>query len=271
VEQLKAEHGIVPGLATVLVGDDPASKSYVGMKQAQCQKAGMEAFERHVPASITQMALEEVLEELNEDPRVHGILVQLPLPEHLDEERILGTIALDKDVDGFHPVNIQRLALQGLEPTFAPCMPLGCIELLDRYGVEIEGKHAVVLGPSNIVGLPTALLLLHRGATLTVCHAHTPDLPGMTAMGDIVVAAIDEPRMVKAEWIKPGAAVIDVGWRRVKDETAKKGFRVVGNVDFDAVREVAGAITPVPGGTGPMTIAMLLQNTLESARRHASR
>jgi len=179
----------------------------------------------------------------------------------------LAAIALEKDVDGFNPVNIARLTLQEMEPTFAPCMPLGCIELLDRYGVDIEGKEAVVLGPSNIVGLPTALLLLHRGATLSICHPHTEDLAGVSRRADILVAAIDDPRMVGGDWIKPGAAVIDVGWSRVKDATAEKGYRVVGNVDFDEVREVAGHVTPVPGGTGPMTIAMLLQNTLVSAQR----
>jgi 5,10-methylene-tetrahydrofolate dehydrogenase/methenyl tetrahydrofolate cyclohydrolase len=269
VAQLTAENGVVPGLATVLVGEDPASKSYVSMKQDQCINAGMNAFERVLPEDVSQEELEAALAELNADPTVHGILVQLPLPDHLDEDRTLATIALEKDVDGFHPANIARLTLQDVEPTFAPCMPLGCIELLDRYGVEIHGKHAVVLGPSNIVGLPTALLLLHRGATLTICHPHTEGLDEITRLGDIVVAAIDDPRMVKADWVKPGAAVIDVGWSRVKDETAKKGFRVVGNVDFDAVQDVAGYITPVPGGTGPMTIAMLLKNTLLSAKRHA--
>jgi 5,10-methylene-tetrahydrofolate dehydrogenase/methenyl tetrahydrofolate cyclohydrolase len=196
-------------------------------------------------------------------------LVQLPLPDHLDEDEALAAIALEKDVDGFHPVNIARLTLQGVEPTFAPCMPLGCIELLDRYNVEIKGREAVVLGPSNIVGLPTAMLLLHRGATLDICHPHSQDLPGISRRADILVAAIDEPGMVKGDWIKPGAAVIDVGWGRVKDETAEKGYRVMGNVDFDEVKEVAGYITPVPGGTGPMTIAMLLQNTLLSAKRAA--
>ncbi|HEY74147.1 MAG TPA: bifunctional 5,10-methylenetetrahydrofolate dehydrogenase/5,10-methenyltetrahydrofolate cyclohydrolase [Thermoflexia bacterium] len=269
VEKLKTEHGIVPGLATVLVGEDPGSKSYVGMKQKQCEKAGMHPFARHLPEDISQEELEKVLGELNADPDVHGILVQLPLPDHLDEESALAAIALEKDVDGFHPVNIERLTLQGMEPTFAPCMPLGCVELLDRYNVEIKGKEAVVLGPSNIVGLPAAMLLLHRGATLTICHPHTENLAEISRRADILVAAIDQPRMVKAEWVKPGAAVIDVGWSRVKDETAKKGFRVVGNVDFDAVKEVAGYLTPVPGGTGPMTIVLLLQNTLLSARRVA--
>jgi 5,10-methylene-tetrahydrofolate dehydrogenase/methenyl tetrahydrofolate cyclohydrolase len=267
VEQLKAEHGVVPGLATVLVGEDPGSKSYVGMKQRQCEKAGMRAFGRHLPEDISQEDLLAEIAALNADSTVHGILVQLPLPQHLDEDETLTAVALSKDVDGFHPVNIARLTLQGVEPTFAPCMPLGCIELLDRYAVDIMGKEAVVLGPSNIVGLPTAMLLLHRGAALSICHPHTEGMPGISRRADILVAAIDEPGMVKGDWVKPGAAVIDVGWSRVKDPSAKSGYRVVGNADFDEVKEVAGHITPVPGGTGPMTIAMLLQNTLLSARR----
>jgi 5,10-methylene-tetrahydrofolate dehydrogenase/methenyl tetrahydrofolate cyclohydrolase len=269
VEQLKAEHDVVPGLATVLVGENPASQTYVSMKERQCEQAGMRAFGHHLPEDINQADLTAEIAALNAAPEVHGILVQLPLPDHLDEDETLAAIALEKDVDGFHPVNIARLTVQGVEPTFAPCMPLGCVELLDRYHVDIKGKEAVVLGPSNIVGLPTAMLLLHRGATLNICHPHTDDLPGISKRADILVAAIDEPGMVKGDWVKPGAAVIDVGWSRVKDETAEKGYRVMGNVDFDAVKEVAGYVTPVPGGTGPMTIAMLLQNTLLSAERHA--
>jgi 5,10-methylene-tetrahydrofolate dehydrogenase/methenyl tetrahydrofolate cyclohydrolase len=267
VQDLKAEHGVVPGLATVLVGENPASQTYVDMKQKQCEQAGMRAFGCHVHEDVSQEDLLAEIAALNADPNVHGILVQLPLPEHLDEDETLAAIALDKDVDGFHPVNIARLTLQGVEPTFAPCMPLGCIELLDRYNVEMRGKEAVVLGPSNIVGLPTAMLLLHRGATLSICHPHSKDLAGTSRRADILVAAIDEPGMVKGDWVKPGAAVIDVGWSRVKDPSAKSGYRVVGNVDFDEVKQVAGYITPVPGGTGPMTIAMLLQNTLLSAKR----
>jgi 5,10-methylene-tetrahydrofolate dehydrogenase/methenyl tetrahydrofolate cyclohydrolase len=239
------------------------------MKERQCEQAGMQAFGHHLPEDISQEDLTAEIAGLNADPEVHGILVQLPLPDHLDEDETLAAIALEKDVDGFHPVNIARLTLQGIEPTFAPCMPLGCVELLDRYDVEVKGKEAVVLGPSNIVGLPTAMLLLHRGATLSICHPHTEDLPAVSTRADILVAAIDEPGMVKGDWVKPGAAVIDVGWSRVKDETAEKGYRVMGNVDFDAVKEVAGYVTPVPGGTGPMTIAMLLQNTFLSAQRHA--
>jgi 5,10-methylene-tetrahydrofolate dehydrogenase/methenyl tetrahydrofolate cyclohydrolase len=239
------------------------------MKENQCEKAGMNAFGHHLPEDISQEDLEAEIAALNADPEVHGILVQLPLPDHLDEDRTLAAIALEKDVDGFHPLNIARLTLQGVEPTFAPCMPLGCIELLDRYDVEIKGKEAVVLGPTNIVGLPTALLLLHRGASLTICHPHTEDLAAVSKRADVLVAAIDEPGMVKGDWVKPGAAVIDVGWSRVKDETAEKGYRVKGNVEFDEVKDVAGHVTPVPGGTGPMTIAMLLKNTLVSAQRTA--
>jgi 5,10-methylene-tetrahydrofolate dehydrogenase/methenyl tetrahydrofolate cyclohydrolase len=267
VEQLKAEHDVVPGLATVLVGGNPASQTYVSMKERQCEQAGMRAFGHHLPEDISQEDLTAEIAGLNADPKVHGILVQLPLPDHLDEDETLAAVAPEKDVDGFHPVNIARLTLQGIEPTFAPCMPLGCVELLDRYDVEIKGREAVVLGPSNIVGLPTAMLLLHRGATLNICHPHTEDLPAVSKRADILVAAIDEPGMVKGDWVKPGAAVVDVGWSRVKDETAEKGYRVMGNVDFDEVKEVAGYVTPVPGGTGPMTIAMLLQNTLLSAQR----
>jgi 5,10-methylene-tetrahydrofolate dehydrogenase/methenyl tetrahydrofolate cyclohydrolase len=241
------------------------------MKEKQCEQAGMQAFGKHLHEDISQEDLLAEIAALNADPDVHGILVQLPLPEHLDEDETLAAIALEKDVDGFHPVNIARLTLQGVEPTFAPCMPLGCIELLDRYGVDIKGKEAVVLGPSNIVGLPTALLLLHRGATLSISHRHTEDLAGISRRADILVAAIDEPGMVKGDWVKPGSAVIDVGWGRVKDPSAKSGYRVVGNVEFDEVKEVAGHITPVPGGTGPMTIAMLLQNTLVSAERSVGR
>ena len=266
VAKLKAEYHVVPGLATVLVGEDPASQTYVDLKERQCEQAGMRAFGRHLPEDISQRALLEEIDSLNADPEVHGILVQLPLPDHLDENQALAAIALEKDVDGFHPVNIARLTMQDMEPTFAPCMPLGCIELLDRYDVEIKGKEAVVLGPSNIVGLPTALLLLHRGATLNVCHAHTKDLRDASRRADILVAAIDEPGMVKGDWVKPGAAIIDVGWSRVKVD---EEYKVVGNVDFDDVKDVAGYVTPVPGGTGPMTIAMLLQNTLLSAQRSA--
>ncbi|HEC34553.1 MAG TPA: bifunctional methylenetetrahydrofolate dehydrogenase/methenyltetrahydrofolate cyclohydrolase FolD [Chloroflexi bacterium] len=269
VERLKAEHGIVPGLATVLVGENPASQFYVRSKQKRCAEVGIRSFGHTLPESATQEEVEGLVAELNNNPEVHGILVQLPLPKHLKEEKVLAAIGLDKDVDGFHPVNIGRLAMKGREPMFAPCTPTGCIELLDRYGIEIEGKEAVVLGRSNIVGLPVAMLLLKRNATITICHSRTKDLPSVCRRADILIAAVGRPEMVKADWVKPGAAVIDVGINRVDDPTRKKGYRLVGDVDFEAVKEIVGYITPVPGGVGPMTIAMLLRNTLTSAKRAA--
>jgi len=206
---------------------------------------------------------------LNADPSIHGILVQLPLPRQLNEEKILGMISLEKDVDGFHPLNVGRLAMKGRKPLFVPCTPAGCIELLVRSGVQIEGAEAVVLGRSNIVGMPVSMLLLHRNATVTICHSRSHDLPGICRRADILVAAVGQAEMVKADWVKPGAAVIDVGINRVDDPAAKRGYRLVGDVDFESVQEVAGHLTPVPGGVGPMTIAMLMWNTLAGARRAA--
>jgi 5,10-methylene-tetrahydrofolate dehydrogenase/methenyl tetrahydrofolate cyclohydrolase len=269
VERLKTEHGIVPGLATVLVGENPASQSYVRSKQKRCAEVGIRSLGHNLPESTSQDEVEGLVAELNADPDVHGILVQLPLPKHLDEERVLRAISIEKDVDGFHPINIGRLAMKGRKPMFVPCTPSGCIELLDRYNVDIEGKEAVVLGRSNIVGLPVAMLLLHRNATITICHSRTQDLAGTCRRADILIAAVGRPEMVKADWVKPGAAVIDVGINRVDDPTAKRGYRLVGDVDFQEVNEVAGYLTPVPGGVGPMTIAMLLRNALTSAKRAA--
>lgn len=269
VEALKRDYGIVPGLATVLVGENPASQTYVRMKQKACQELGMVSFGYHLPADASQAEVEGLVRELSANPEVHGILVQLPLPRHLDEEGVLGAVALEKDVDGFHPVNIGRLAMKGREPAFVPCTPNGVIALLDSVGAQIEGAHAVVLGRSNIVGLPTALLLIGRNATVTVCHSRTRDLPSVTRQADILVVAVGRPQMVRGDWVKPGAVVIDVGVNRVEDPTAKSGYRLVGDVAFDEVKEVAAAITPVPGGVGPMTIAMLMKNTLTAAQRWA--
>lgn len=269
VEALKRDYGIVPGLATVLVGENPASQTYVRMKQKACQELGMVSFGYHLPADASQAEVENLVRELSANPEVHGILVQLPLPRHLDEEGVLGAVALEKDVDGFHPVNIGRLAMKGREPAFVPCTPNGVIALLDSVGAQIEGANAVVLGRSNIVGLPTALLLIGRNATVTVCHSRTRDLPGVTRQADILVVAVGQPQMVRGDWVKPGAVVIDVGVNRVEDPTAKSGYRLVGDVAFDEVKEVAAAITPVPGGVGPMTIAMLMKNTLIAAQRRA--
>lgn len=269
VERLKTQYGIVPGLATVLVGENPASQFYVRSKQKRCGEVGIRSLGYDLPETATQEQVEGLVTELNANPEVHGILVQLPLPRHLDEERVLGAIGIEKDVDGFHPINIGRLAMKGREPQFAPCTPAGCIELLDRYNIEIAGKEAVVLGRSNIVGLPVAMLLLKRDATITICHSRSHDLPAICRRADILIAAVGRPQMVKADWVKPGAAVIDVGINRVDDPTAKSGYRIVGDVDFEAVKEVAGYLTPVPGGVGPMTIAMLLSNTLKAAKRAA--
>ncbi|MBN1922325.1 MAG: bifunctional methylenetetrahydrofolate dehydrogenase/methenyltetrahydrofolate cyclohydrolase FolD [Anaerolineae bacterium] len=269
VAQLKEQHGIVPGLATVLVGENPASQTYVKMKRKRCAEVGIHSVGHELPADATQAQVEALVRELNADPAIHGILVQLPLPGHLDEEAVLNAISLNKDVDGFHPVNIGRLAMKGREALFAPCTPAGCIELLDRIGVEIRGKEAVVLGRSNIVGLPVSMLLLKRDATVTICHSRSKDLPAICRRADILVAAVGRAEMVKADWVQPGAVVIDVGINRVDDSAAKRGYRLVGDVAFEEVKEVAGWITPVPGGVGPMTIAMLLQNTVKGAKRAA--
>jgi len=255
----------VPGLATVLVGDNPASQVYVRSKRKACEEAGIQSFGVELPATATQSEVESVVRELNQDPRVNGILVQLPLPSHLDEEAVLTSISLHKDVDGFHPVNIGRLAQKGRAPAFIPCTPAGCIYLLEKTLPTLRGVNAVVLGRSNIVGMPVALLLVRADATVTVCHSRSKDLPGIVREADVLVAAVGRPEMVRGDWVKPGAVVIDVGINRIEDATKKSGYRLVGDVAFDEVKEVASFITPVPGGVGPMTIAMLLQNTLRGA------
>ncbi len=254
-----------PGLATVLVGENPASKVYVSSKQKACAELGMESFGFHLSEDATQDEVEGLVRELNADPRVNGILVQLPLPSHLDEESVLRSISLEKDVDGFHPINIGRLAQKGRDPLFVPCTPLGCMVMLEKIGVKLEGTNAVVLGRSNIVGMPMALLLVRANATVTICHSRTKDLPGVVRSADVLIAAVGRPRMVRGDWVKPGAVVIDVGINRIDDPTRPKGSRLVGDVYFEEVKEVAGAITPVPGGVGPMTIAMLMKNTLHAA------
>ena len=266
VEEIKAKTGKVPGLATVLVGSRRDSQTYVKMKKRACKKAGITSFGHDLPEDISQEELLKIVRDLNANPDVHGILVQLPLPDHIVEDEILGAISLEKDVDGFHPINIGRLSMKRRKPLFVPCTPKGCIELLDRTGVKIEGKNAVVLGRSNIVGLPVAMLLLHRNATVTICHSYTQYLPGRVVDADILIAAVGRAEIVRGDWIKPGAVVIDVGMNAVDDPTSEKGYRLVGDVNFDEAIEVASAITPVPGGVGPMTIAMLLRNTVDSAK-----
>ncbi len=260
VDALKEKTGKVPGLAVVLVGEDPASATYVRMKGKACEEAGFLSRTHRLSENTTQKELLDLVKQLNDDDEIHGILVQLPLPDGLDEQEVLYTIDPEKDVDGFHPFNVGRL-MTG-DPSFVPCTPRGVIELLDRSGVEIKGKRAVVIGRSNIVGKPVALLLLQKHATVTICHSRTQDLPGVVREADIVVAAVGRPEMVKGDWIKEGAIVIDVGVNRVGEK------KLVGDVAFDEAKEVASLITPVPGGVGPMTIAMLLQNTLESFKNH---
>ena len=263
----RREHGRRPALRVVLVGEHPASQSYVRAKARAAGEAGIDAETLGRPADLSQNDLLALIGDLNADDDVDGVLVQLPLPAHVDEAAVVRAVDPAKDVDGFHPENVGRLVLG--EPTLEPCTPAGVVELLRRAGVETAGAHAVVVGRSNIVGKPMASLLLRRGldATVTVCHSRTRDLGTITRQADILVAAIGRPAFVTADMVRPGAAVVDVGINRVDDAARERGYRLVGDVDFDAVAEVAGAITPVPGGVGPMTIAMLLANTLEAARR----
>lgn len=261
-----------PGLAVVLVGNNPASETYVRSKERSSLKAGFHSVKIDRPASTTQDELLELIGGLNSDPSIDGILCQLPLPGHIDEHAVTLAIDPDKDVDGFHPVNAGRLAI-GL-PGFVPCTPKGCKELLIRYNIPAEGRHVVVLGRSNIVGIPMAQLMMQKSkganATVTVCHSRTRELPAVCASADILIAAIGRPRMVTAEYVREGAVVIDVGINRIEDPSTRSGTRLVGDVDYDAVFKKASAITPVPGGVGPMTIAMLMQNTVESWRRRTA-
>lgn len=267
VDELKAS-GITPCLAAVLVGDVPASQVYVRTKRKACAHVGLSSV-LHTPAGdIPEAQLLALIDQLNDDPAVHGILIQLPLPDHVDEAKVIERLSPSKDVDGFHPSNVGKLVI-GMD-TFKPCTPAGVQELLVRSGIEIAGKHAVVIGRSNIVGKPMANLLVQKhknaNATVTVCHSRTRDLAALTRQADILIAALGSPHIVTADMVKEGAVVIDVGINRVDDASAKKGYRIVGDVDFDAVSQVASAITPVPGGVGPMTVAMLMVNTLKAAR-----
>ena len=254
-----------PGLATVLVGENPASQVYVRNKQKACAEVGIESFGYNLQADIKQAELEQLVADLNADPKVNGILVQLPLPSGLDEESVLKTISVEKDVDGFHPINIGRLAQKGRDPLFVPCTPAGVMYLLENELGSLEGMEAVVLGRSNIVGMPVALLLVRANATVTLCHSRSKDLKEIVHRADVLVAAVGKPEMVRGDWVKPGAVVIDVGINRVDDPSKPRGYRLTGDVKYDEVAEVARAVTPVPGGVGPMTIAMLLRNTLHAA------
>lgn len=254
-----------PGLATVLVGENPASQVYVKSKQKACAEVGIESFGYELPKEAGQAEVEKLVKQLNEDPKVNGILVQLPLPSGFDEEQILSAISIEKDVDGFHPLNIGRLAQKGRDPLFIPCTPAGVMYMLERELPSLEGANAVVLGRSNIVGMPVALLLVRANATVTICHSRSKNLADIVRGADILVAAVGRPEMVRGDWIKPGAVVIDVGINRVEDATRPRGYRLVGDVHYEEASQVAQAITPVPGGVGPLTIAMLLRNTLRAA------
>jgi methylenetetrahydrofolate dehydrogenase (NADP+) / methenyltetrahydrofolate cyclohydrolase len=255
-----------PTLATVLVGDRTDSAAYVTSKGKACLELGMGSINEHLPADSTQQQVEDLVKKLNADTKVSGILVQLPMPEHINEERVLSLISIEKDVNGFSPINIGRLAQKGRQPLFVPCTPAGCIYLLEQAGIKIEGANAVVLGRSNIVGMPVALLLIGKNATVTVCHSRTRNLSEIVRQADILIAAIGKMEMVRGDWIKSGAAVIDVGINEKPDPAKKKGYRLVGDVNFEEAVQVAGWITPVPGGVGPMTIAMLMRSTLRAAQ-----
>lgn len=258
VRELKGR-GVTPGLAVVLVGEDPASRVYVSMKEKACEQAGIFSDEHKLPAQTSEAQLLALIDELNRDSRIDGILVQLPLPKHIDESKVLEAISPHKDVDGFHPYNVGRLVTG--KPLFQPCTPYGVMKMLEAAGVDLSGKEVVVVGRSNIVGKPVALMCLAKHATVTLCHSRTRDLADKVARADVVIAAVGVPEMIKGAWIKPGAVVIDVGVNRVGEK------KLVGDVEFEAARTRASLITPVPGGVGPMTITMLLYNTVEGAKR----
>lgn len=268
IQRLKAEHNLTPGLAVVLVGDNPASVSYVTGKQKACEEVGIYSREHRLPADYPESDLLALVQQLNEDPAIHGILVQLPLPKHIDEAKVLLAIRPDKDVDGFHPVNVGKMMIG--EPCYLPCTPHGVQQILLRSGIEVEGKHVVVVGRSNIVGKPVAMILLQKrpgaNATVTVCHTGTKDMAYFTRQADILIVAAGRPNTITADMVKEGVVVVDVGVNRIEDPTKKSGFRLVGDVDFEGVKEKCSAITPVPGGVGPMTITMLLHNTIQAAK-----
>ncbi len=268
VQELKASRGVVPGLAVILVGEDPASQSYVTAKEKACQETGIYSDDNRLPAETTQEQLLELIRQKNQDPRIHGILVQLPLPRHIDGDAVIAAIDPSKDVDGFSPVSLGKLLLG--QPTFLSCTPHGILQLLMRTGIQTDGAHVVVVGRSNIVGKPVANLLFQKAAggnaTVTVCHRHTRDLPSFTRQADILIAAAGAPHTITKGMVKPGAVVIDVGVNRVPAPDSPRGYRLKGDVDFEDVAPVASYITPVPGGVGPMTITMLLYNTVLAAK-----
>ena len=269
VRVLKNKYGLIPGLAVVLVGDNPASKVYVNMKKKACARLEIYSEEHKLLRETPEHDLLELINKLNANEKIHGILVQLPLPDHINEDKVLNTIDPSKDVDGFHPINVGNLVVG--KPSFLPCTPYGIQQLLLKSGIQIEGKHVVVVGRSNIVGKPVALILLQKAqdanATVTVCHSRSGDLSYYTRQADILIAAIGKAEMIKKDMVKQDAVVIDVGVNRVDDPNSERGYKLVGDVDFDQVKEIASAITPVPGGVGPMTITMLMHNTIKAARK----
>ena len=260
---------IIPGLAVILVGDRVDSNTYVRMKEKKCQQLGIYSKVIRFNDTVEESEIVNAITDLNNDNSIHGILIQLPLPKHINENNVLSKVSLTKDVDGFHCSNIGKLTLNK-QPTFIPCTPKGCIELLKRSEIDIEGKHAVILGRSNIVGLPLSLLLLHENATVSICHSRTKDIKNITQTADILIAACGRMEMVKSDWIKEGCVIIDVGINSKNDATRKRGYRLVGDVDFEDVKDKVGHITPVPGGVGPMTIAMLMSQTVESAVNYSN-
>jgi methylenetetrahydrofolate dehydrogenase (NADP+)/methenyltetrahydrofolate cyclohydrolase len=272
VTRLKAK-GITPGLAVILVGEDPASKSYVTAKEKACEEIGMHSDDNRLPAATTQAELLALIEKCNNDPKIHGILVQLPLPKHINEDAVLLAVNPAKDVDGFHPVNVGRMVVG--QDAYLPCTPHGVVQLLLRHGVKLDGAEVVIVGRSNIVGKPLANMLIQKSktgnATVTVCHTRTKNIADHVKRADIVIAAAGRPNTITADMVKDGAVVIDVGVNRIEDPTKKTGFRLIGDVDYEAIKEKASLITPVPGGVGPMTITMLLYNTVQSAEKSAQK
>ncbi|CAA0820784.1 Bifunctional protein FolD 4- chloroplastic [Striga hermonthica] len=267
ISRMKECTGFVPGLAVILVGERKDSATYVRNKKKACESVGIKSFEVHLPEDCSEQEVLEYITGFNGDPSVNGILVQLPLPSHMNEQNILNAVCIEKDVDGFNPLNIGRLAMRDREPLFVPCTPKGCIELLHRYNVPIKGKRAVVIGRSNIVGMPAALLLQKEDATVSIVHSRTKNPEEITREADIVISAVGQPNMVRGSWIKPGSFVIDVGINPIEDASNPRGYRLVGDVCYEEASKIASAITPVPGGVGPMTIAMLLSNTLAATKR----
>lgn len=267
----KSQFGYSPGLGVVLASNDPASAQYVRMKSRACEAVGIESFSHIFDSTVTQNDVLRVIEDMNNDPKIHGILIQLPLFPHLDEEEILRAVSLEKDADGFHPMNIGAIGMKGREPLFTPATPTGCMVILEAIGAKVSGANAVVVGRSNIVGLPVALMLLKANATVTVAHSQTKDLPDLLKNADIVIAAIGRPNYIDGKWLKQDSIVIDVGTNQVDDPTAPNGYRFVGDVNLESAQGIAGAITRVPGGVGPLTITMLLKNTMKAAWRIAGK